>query len=145
MLARERPHRRPQHVIAGRAAHAAIEPDGGFLLDRAAARLDITVIEAAAQESFEMRGFELLDQRPLAGDDIRDVGQLAGCGQDLLDRIVEVRRNDRPDFPHDLPGSLIEPELLDTGLKSLAKSGFFHDGTTWLAEAHAGGQWFVYP
>src|SRR5436305_5229182 len=134
MLAPERPQRHPQHVAAGRAAHAAVEPHGGFLLHRAAARIDITAVEPAAQERFKMRGFQLLEQSPLAGDYIGDVRQLGRCRQNLLDHIVEIRRNDRPSLPHDLPGPLIEAEMLDAGLKSLAKSGFLHDDATWLAE-----------
>ena len=74
MLARESVERGLEHITAGGAAHAGVEPQCGLLLDRLPARFGVTLIKLALQESLEVRHLELFDHVPVARHDTTDAG-----------------------------------------------------------------------
>jgi hypothetical protein len=55
VLARQRIQRRPQHVVSGGAAQAAVEAERAFLLDGSATRLEIMLAEVTAQQRLQVR------------------------------------------------------------------------------------------
>jgi hypothetical protein len=74
MLARESVERGLEHITAGGAAHAGVEPKCSLLLDRLPARFGVTLIKLALQESLEVRYLELFDHVPVARHDTTDAG-----------------------------------------------------------------------
>jgi hypothetical protein len=129
----------PEHMVPGAAARAAVEPHRGLLLDRSAARFDIVTVKPAAQKSFEVRQLELLELVFIAFDGRGDVRHEPGRGHEVVDRLLQARRDHRPGLLQQAAGAFIQADIRDTGLKSLKESGFPHDGAPLLEMPHAGG------
>ena len=79
------------------------------------------------------------DQIPVARHDLSDMRQEFDRGHQIVDRRLQRGRNRRPGFPQQAARPLIDAEIRDPGLKSLAESGFAHDGATLLGSSVTAG------
>jgi len=95
MCTSERIERSAQDRVAGGTANAGIEADLSFLLYRVPAGFGIAMIEITAQQSLEMRKFQLDDWVAVRCDAFAD-RQVEKAFDDLFDRSIDCRGNDRP-------------------------------------------------
>jgi hypothetical protein len=57
-----------------------------------------------------MHGLEFLDKVAMLGDDLRNKWQLRGGCENFIDRLLKMRRDNRPEQPDSLSRALIEAE-----------------------------------
>lgn len=109
MLARQSVERGLEHITAGGAAHAGVEPQCGLLLDRLPARFRVTLIKPALQESLEVRHLELFDHVPVARHGITDARQSADRLEYLMNRALQTGRDRRPSLREEGAGAVVDP------------------------------------
>jgi len=66
-------NRGAQHAISGGAAKTRVDPKRSFLFDGLSTRLEIIGVEISAQQRFQVRNFEFLDQIPVLHDNRRNI------------------------------------------------------------------------
>jgi len=117
MFARQCVERGLDHETAGGAADARIQPDRSLLLNRLPAQFGVAVAKFAAQESLEVRHFELFDQGLILRDGGTDGRQLHNRHDDFIDDPIEVRRNRRPNGGKEESGLIVDPIEREASLK----------------------------
>ena len=107
MCAGERVERPAQDGVPGRTANPRVEADFSLPLDGAPARFGIASIEIAAQQSLEVRELELGDRFTMRRYALPD-RQFQNAVDDLFDRPVDGRRNDRPYGGEDRTNAIVD-------------------------------------
>jgi len=71
-----------------------------------------------AEQSLEVRHFELFHQVLVLRDGLSDVGQLDDRHNDVIDHPIEVRRDRRPGLRKKGAGLVVDPVKREASLKS---------------------------
>src|ERR1700680_3591599 len=117
-----------EHIAAGDAAHAGVEPDRGLPLHSAPAHRELIAIELAAEQGAKVRHFEFFEQLHVPADDVADVRHHAHGCEHLFDRLVEFRLDQRPAFGKDAPRPVVEAVDPKASLEGLHEIGRRHGG-----------------
>jgi hypothetical protein len=106
--ARQRIERRLEDVAAGGATDAAVESQGGFLFDRAPARLRIFPLEPAAQQGTKVGELKLSNLIGVPRDCLLEQWQYAKNFHYLIDGVRKNGLNERPRLRKNAPAAVIE-------------------------------------
>jgi hypothetical protein len=121
LLGREEPpplkrfQRGTEYEASGRAAHAGVKPDRGFLLNRSLARFGVALIEVAGQQNFEMAHFEGFDDLTALANNSRRIDDAPGRRQlhqrvdEFVDGPIQMRRENGPEFGDDGANTIVDP------------------------------------
>jgi hypothetical protein len=103
----QRIERPAQDGVPGRTANPRVEADLSLPLDGAPARFGVASIEIAAQQRLEVRELELGDRFTMRRHALPD-RQFQNAVDDLFDRPVDGRRNDRPHGGKDRTDAIVD-------------------------------------
>ncbi len=117
MLARQRVERRLEHETPGGAADTRVQANRCLLLHRLPAGFGVVLIEVPAEQSLEVRHFELFDQVLVLHDGHSDVGQFDDRHDDVIDHLIDVRRDRRPGLRKKGAGLVVDPVKREASLK----------------------------
>ena len=108
MLFRERGNGYPKHRGAGVDAGASLEAERRFLLHRLAAAFEIVRAELRPQHRAELRHLDALDVAGMLGIDSRDLGQVGGPRDDLIQCRIELGIDQWRDVAQHDAGAIVE-------------------------------------
>jgi hypothetical protein len=118
MLTHQCLERRSKHEVSGATAHARIKAYRSFMLNRISTRFDILIIEVPAEQSGKMRGLEFSDQFPVPNENFRDAWHISHASENIVDRLIQARRDHRPRLLHEVSRPLIDTEQRAASIKS---------------------------
>src|SRR6185369_10519732 len=118
VLARESVDRGLEHVVAGGAAHAPVEPQFRLPCHRVPARFGVALVELSLQERLKVRHLEIFDHLPVLRDGTADAGQFADRSKYFFDRVLQVGCDQWPGLSEQGSSAVVDPVEGKTRIKS---------------------------